>query len=268
MQRYREILASDSMRASREMLLNNDKTAISCSSGESFPAGDNVLEGMMCFRTDSGALYQQSENYTEDKDGWGQITKLVSGKVAAVRAEQDASGNVINETYATAASPEFTGDMTVAGTITADGNIEAKGTLKASKVYNAVYNDYAEFFPRGEKTEPGDIIALDTTAGEERYIKADENSKCVVGVHSDTYGHILGGEEGLSEYDLLESYIPVGLSGRVNVKVCGDISLGDGVVPSKVPGVGCRYDDKKHSLRQIVGYVVAFVEEGKVKIKV
>jgi hypothetical protein len=45
----------------------------------------------------------------------------------------------------------------------ANGNVVLTGTLTATKVYNAVYNDYAEFFPRGGDTQRGDIIALDET---------------------------------------------------------------------------------------------------------
>ena len=58
--------------------------------------------------------------------------------------------------------------------------------LKNGKIYNAVWNDYAEFFEKGEETEVGDIIALDTDSKEERYIKAT-NPRTIVGVHSDTY---------------------------------------------------------------------------------
>lgn len=49
----------------------------------------------------------------------------------------------------------------------AEGNVTLTGTLTAAKVYNAVYNDYAEFFPRGDDTQRGDIIALDETSGKE-----------------------------------------------------------------------------------------------------
>lgn len=63
----------------------------------------------------------------------------------------------------------------------AEGNVTLTGTLTAAKVYNAVYNDYAEFFPRGEDTQRGDIIALDETSGKEQYSKATSRSQCVVG---------------------------------------------------------------------------------------
>ena len=122
-------------------------------------------------------------------------------------------------------------------------------------VRNAIYNnDYAEFFPRGEETEAGDIVALDENSQVERYVKATDKSKLVVGVHSNTYGYILGGEETLEESE--KTHIPVGLSGRVYVKFKGKSILGEGVVPSDTPGVGRLYDDLLDSSRKIVGYIV------------
>lgn len=58
---------------------------------------------------------------------------------------------------------------------TGDAHVKSLGVTEdvtARRVYDAVYNDYAEFMPRGENTEPGDIIALDTSSQTERYIKA------------------------------------------------------------------------------------------------
>ena len=46
--------------------------------------------------------------------------------------------------------------------------ITADGTANFRKVYGAVYNDYAEWFPRGCDTKPGDIIALDVSSQTER----------------------------------------------------------------------------------------------------
>lgn len=133
-------------------------------------------------------------------------------------------------------------------------NITSAGTITAKQIYNAVWNDYAEFFPKGEETEPGDIIALDVSSKEEKYIKATDKSKLVVGIHSDTYGHILGGDDSIEESE--KTHIPVGLSGRVYVKFKGTSILGEGVVPSDTPGVGRLYDESLDDKRKIVGYIV------------
>ena len=132
------------------------------------------------------------------------------------------------------------------------------GDLTAKKVFNAVWNDYAEYFERGEQTEPGDICCLDTNSKVEQYVKADCNSLRVIGVHSDTYGHIVGGEEikeGNFTIENDKKFIPIGLVGRVRVKFTGKSKIGDYVVPSEIKGVGRAYrdgDDKNN----IIGYLV------------
>ena len=63
MQKYTEIAENQTLKESRELLLNNDKTALSNSSGTSFPT-QNVQVGQFCFRTDEAALYQYTEANT------------------------------------------------------------------------------------------------------------------------------------------------------------------------------------------------------------
>lgn len=63
MQNYKNIEASDIVRDSRETINNNIKTAISCNSGTAFPV-DDVEIGMLCYRTDKGALYQMTSLHT------------------------------------------------------------------------------------------------------------------------------------------------------------------------------------------------------------
>ena len=123
-----------------------------------------------------------------------------------------------------------------------------------------MWNDYAEFFPRGEETEAGDIISLDAFSKKEKYIKATNKSSLIVGVHSDSFGHLIGGEQVSEGQDFVEynlpKYIPVGLKGRVNVKFKGKSQLGEAVVPSDIPGVGCLYNPEVNTERQIIGYIV------------
>ena len=57
MQSYTEIPENQTLKESRVLLLKNDKTALSNSSGTSFPT-QNVQVGQFCFRTDEAALYQ------------------------------------------------------------------------------------------------------------------------------------------------------------------------------------------------------------------
>ena len=96
-----------------------------------------------------------------------------------------------------------TGDISSAGSIHSGGNIDATGYVTGAKTYHGVYNDYAELFPRGEETRPGDIIALDLSSQKERYVKATRASRRVVGVHSDEFATLIGGKTPTDGSDLL-----------------------------------------------------------------
>lgn len=139
--------------------------------------------------------------------------------------------------------------------------IDANGYATFKKVYNAVYNDYAEFFPRGEETEPGDIVALDLSSDNERYIKATSNSKIIAGIHSNEYAMIVGGESAEQGEDYIQKnikkYIPVSLCGRVHCKCIGAIHKGDIIVVSDIPGIGrAKSPNENIEFTQIVGYAV------------
>lgn len=127
------------------------------------------------------------------------------------------------------------------------GNITAGGVVS-----NAKWNDYAEYYEKGEPTEPGDIITLNIASEKEQYVKATEGD-IVIGVHSDTYGYVVGGDEpedmnqDITKYNE-QNFIPIGLKGRVYVKVIGDFHKGDMIVPSKIPGVGRKMNDTDSSL--------------------
>lgn len=164
-------------------------------------------------------------------------------------------------------NPAVDGDMTI------EGNLNVGGQIESSQVFGAVWNDYAEFFERGEWTEPGDIIALDERGYPERYVRATRDSKVVVGIHSDSYGHLIGGEkqpdgEHFVDWNI-KKFIPVALCGRVFVKVSGDIELGDQIAPSEIPGIGEKYNPEVHRQDQIVGTVVQLTgKTGMVKVLV
>ncbi|MFR4519739.1 MAG: hypothetical protein ACLT40_07260 [Fusobacterium sp.] len=132
-------------------------------------------------------------------------------------------------------------------------------SVHAVKVYNAVWNDYAEFYERGEHTEPGDIIGLNPNSDKEEYIKATNPSMCV-GVHSDEYGHLIGGEQAPEGKDFVEynmdKFIPVGLVGRVKTKIVGPISIGDKIVLSDIPGVGRKFIKGIDDSENIIGMAV------------
>lgn len=129
------------------------------------------------------------------------------------------------------------------------------GVLTCDKVVNAVYNDYAELFPKGEETEPGDLLVLDTNSDEEKYIKSSKNNKHVVGVHSDEYGHLIGGDN-VSLEENLKNYVPVGLAGRIRVKFIGIAKKNEYVVASDISGVAKLYEKGIDSPEDIIGILV------------
>lgn len=145
------------------------------------------------------------------------------------------------------------------------GSINTMGNITAAKVYNAVWNDYAELFPKlkSTKSEAGDIIALDITNEDEVYSKATEDSsQFIVGVHSDEYAHLIGGERPSSDYSGTfeefnkDKFIPVGLAGRVRAKCIGLIKKGDKLVISDIPGVARAFDPKLDNPHNIFGMAV------------
>ena len=133
-------------------------------------------------------------------------------------------------------------------------NTTFPGVLTASRVVNAQYNDYAEFFERGEETEAGDIIALDLSSDEERYVKATPKNNVIVGIHSDEYAHIIGGEKDKTLEENLKNFVPVALAGRVHVKVSGVVYKGDRIVISNgMPGIGIALTNNSTSNKQVIG---------------
>jgi len=134
------------------------------------------------------------------------------------------------------------------------GDFTVSGDIKASRVYNAVYNDYADFvkMDKSMSYEPGDIVSK--KVGVDEYTLATEtNKKLVVGVYSDTYGQVLGGDDLDNMEDNLENYIPIAVAGNVFVKVIGTIEEGDLITVSCFDGVGVKVTSIEDSFGTIIG---------------
>lgn len=149
---------------------------------------------------------------------------------------------------------------------------EFSGTLRATKVYNAVYNDYAEAYEKvneDDVVEPGDIICLDVPTGKYRKVNSYSDAKLVVGVCSDTYAQLLGGEKGMTEEEILKKYIPVGLAGRVYVKVDPnhEVLPGD-LLETNSQGLAVKAYDLEYSLGQIIGKALGQPKDGKVLMQI
>lgn len=130
--------------------------------------------------------------------------------------------------------------------------LSLSGDLKANRVFNAVYNDYADNLKCSNVSnyEPGDIICKDPYSDE--YVLSNYDLRhLVVGVYSDTYGHLLGGDKDKSISENSKNYVPVALAGNVKVKVKGFINIGDLIEVSNIPGVG--QSAKNPELGTIIG---------------
>ena len=97
------------------------------------------------------------------------------------------------------------------------------GYFYATKVYNAVYNDLAEFMEFSGEAEPGDVMVQIKNNLVKSSKRAMPN---VIGVYSDSFGFALGA-------DKKENKIPIGLSGKVRVKLYGKIKAGQELVSYK-----------------------------------
>jgi len=100
------------------------------------------------------------------------------------------------------------------------------GNLVAFKVYNAIWNDYAEGFEYHslETPQPG-LVYKQTSGGLMRTDKRAE--KATIGVYSDTAGMIMGSQDLMTETNPKGTKIPIGLAGKVKVTTCDIVEIGD-----------------------------------------
>lgn len=135
--------------------------------------------------------------------------------------------------------------------------------FEASKVYGAIWNDYAEYRPQEEKLIPG-YIAYSDDNGKLKY--TTERLQKFEGVVSDTYGFAIGETE--------ECKTPLAVSGRVLVYTdpTGDFHSGDCVCAG--PG-GLAYKMTRNEVMMYPDRIVGVVSEipkykiwgtGKVKV--
>jgi len=112
---------------------------------------------------------------------------------------------------------------TTTGCLQIAGGVGIEKDLYANQIYGAVWNDIAEFIPFKEKSDPGDVLYMTKDGLKKTYKKGQKN---VIGVHSDTYGYALGAEN-------KEIKTPIGLTGRVKVKINGKCKIGDLLISDK-----------------------------------
>ena len=143
----------------------------------------------------------------------------------------------------------------VGTTITAD-------VITANKVYGAIWNDYAEWFEKENVNDTfdfGDICSWN----ENGVVLSSPSDVKVVGVVSNTYGHILGGFPLADMEENSKHFVPIGLTGRVNVKVKGAVKVGDLIISA---GNGIGKVDNNASIQQVVGKALESSNDESVKL--
>jgi len=151
------------------------------------------------------------------------------------------------------------GNTTVNGTLTGTGNWTTTGTITGSKVYNAVYNDYAEVFEKlpEEIIEPGDIVCI-REDGLVHKVEMMSDLDAIVGICSNTEGVLLGGKD-LEE----DQKCIVGMVGKIWVKT-NNPYLTPGQIVKALPDGTVDYTNNRI---EKFGVVMSTVnDQGKVRI--
>ena len=139
-------------------------------------------------------------------------------------------------------------DLLVLGKSAMIGNVTVSGTLTASKVYGAVWNDYAEYRAQEEIIEPGYCVA---SSNDGSVHKTTEKYQACDGIVSDTFGFSIGETE--------THKTPLAVAGRVLAHCEGqpaDYNAGDVVCAG--PGgqvVKMTRDEIREYPDRIVGIV-------------
>lgn len=126
------------------------------------------------------------------------------------------------------------------------------GYFYATRVYNAVYNDYAELFHCVRPVSVGHLAY----ATKEGVICAGK-PKTAIGIVSDCYGHLLGGEGDPDD----PNFVPIAVAGRVPLEIKGNIKIGDMVQATK-NGLGKRAH-RFTNRNKIIGKAVGFDPKGR-----
>ena len=137
-----------------------------------------------------------------------------------------------------------------------DTGILFRGSINAYKVYNAVWNDYAEAFafdPKEKHLVAGYVYAQGPDGAVRARRRAD---KATLGVFSDTYAMLLGSRGCISE-DKNGTKIPIALAGKVQIYVRGKLGIGDLLVTNKHGfGVKANFFERIFKADRIIGKVL------------
>ncbi|MDR2648760.1 MAG: hypothetical protein LBB94_03460 [Clostridiales bacterium] len=199
------------------------------------PLGNGTAAG---FSTNdfTAELKTKLESVVVDATKVNVVDSLTS--ISTTDALSAAQGKTLNDNKLDLSGGTMTGELISQDINIADGAVlKYDGTTIISDdgVIRSLYNnDIAELFPRGDdEIEPGDVLAYDWRT--DSVMRARKEDKVIVGVCSDTYGFLLGGDK--SNRD---KCLAVALAGRVDVKVTGHVDPGNILTISGISGVAAR----------------------------
>ena len=165
--------------------------------------GINSLNGIKCdkYMYANGTMFNPSGTYT--------------------------NGNVADYLAGTNGITAFTGNITptkiTTATIAGGGTISGIWTLAAGARIQATYADLAERFAADAVYEVGTVVELG--GAEEVTAVVDDLSETIFGVVSNTAAYLMNSMAGEND-----THPPIALSGRVEVKVIGEVKKGDRLV--------------------------------------
>lgn len=185
---------------------------------------------------------------------------LFNGTTGHTHSGVDGQGPQINAASVLSAVPGTGANNLLK--LNSSGNAVIAGNFQGGKVFNATYNDYAEWFRRGDDAQAGDVVVK--VIGQDSYVKCSRAyDPMVAGVVSSeaTFAQCIGGDRHENMMDNLKDYIPVGLAGRVPVKVIGKVKESDLLVASDVPG--CAMKAEKYIPGTVLGKALESNPDGK-----
>ena len=116
---------------------------------------------------------------------------------------------------------------TINGSVTITNNLTVNGNIYGNKVYNAVWNDFAELREQETTIEPGYVQFMSEQTGK----LTKKYHKYAVGIVSDTYGIILGVDS--KSKKIKKGQVPIQVQGRVLQYFSGKLKVGDQVCQQK-----------------------------------
>ena len=178
----------------QEYLLNNYATTDTITTKTLQVFANDIIETRFVRSTDTSSTYKHYAYFT-------------LGYQAASASKQNRS------TYSFKITSTINSTSTTTGALVVSGGIGAAGNIYGNKVYNAVWNDYAEF-RKAETLEPGRVV-IEDASGEMKL--SSERLQPGASIISDTFGSAMGETE--------ECKTPIAVAGRALTYYHGNINM-------------------------------------------